>query len=133
MSEEIPHLYPAEKSFDRPNRTHRTHTIVNIPIIAKMTPAAKFGYNKLVEERNDSRRIRELQISGEEDISDVESFITVDDYMEEMVHNPSLIEKNSTFNPCRGPRLGEEHDPRFESNRKRNCIPRIYSSHWTFW
>ncbi|KAF5362782.1 hypothetical protein D9757_010996 [Collybiopsis confluens] len=59
-----------------------------------MSMAAKFTYNKAVEERNNRRRIRVAENPAlDAETSDVESFITVNDHMQEMVDNPSLVNK----------------------------------------
>ncbi|KAF5390649.1 hypothetical protein D9757_002642 [Collybiopsis confluens] len=103
MLEPIPRLYPYTESFNRPNRVHRTHTNDKLPLIAKMTRMAKFIYNRDVEARNDDRRVRSVaRVEGDAEVSDVESFISVDDHMEELVDDPSLIQQVFHLIPSSG-------------------------------
>ncbi|KAF5346278.1 hypothetical protein D9757_014841 [Collybiopsis confluens] len=103
MLEPIPRLYPYTESFNRPNRVHRTHTNDTLPLIAKMTRMAKFIYNRDVEARNDDRRVRSVaRVEGDAEVSDVEFFISVDDHMEELVDDPSLIQQVFHLIPSSG-------------------------------
>ncbi|KAJ3842667.1 hypothetical protein F5878DRAFT_657394 [Lentinula raphanica] len=80
--------YYQDPSFARSDRVHRTHTDANKDNIAKMNWRSKLWFNEGVGNRNEKRRARRLI---ENDVSDVESFLSFDEeeVFEDMKNNSS--------------------------------------------
>ncbi|KAF9077180.1 hypothetical protein BDP27DRAFT_1397639 [Rhodocollybia butyracea] len=70
---------PHDASFDRPNRTKRTHTdVATISALKKLSPRARLERNFEIMAANAKRRLK--LIAKVPNVSDIESLITVDTF-----------------------------------------------------
>ncbi|KAJ3992843.1 hypothetical protein F5050DRAFT_1852624, partial [Lentinula boryana] len=92
-------LYDAEPLFENPDRERRTHTAARIPVIAKMSWQTRLKWNHKTAERNSDRRIR--QMDGRDDISEVESYLTIqDEGLEQLCEVLSILNNFRPFIPA---------------------------------
>ncbi|KAJ3786864.1 hypothetical protein GGU10DRAFT_350423, partial [Lentinula aff. detonsa] len=92
-------LYDTEPSFENPDRERRTHTAARLPVIAKMSWQTRLKWNHKTAERNSDRRIR--QMDGRDDVSEVESYLTIqDEGLEQLCEVPSILNNFRPFIPA---------------------------------